>query len=217
MNSGRWLELRYGQTNAEKMKNKNKYSVLIVAILSLTGCWTRQGKTVSGTVPLTLTDSLRKLVTVDTVQIRERTSELLLNGKVAFDQDRIAPVPVPFAGVVEEVVPELGDYVRKGETLAVIRSGEAAEAEKQYVDAVQGLAVAERNQRTSRRDVCFGTGFGEGSARSAAVVQYGAGGTVACKRIQDAESCGGGELPTCSSCLGVCCRTQHQPQYAGTG
>lgn len=30
MNSGRWLELRYGQTNAEKMKNKNKYSVLIV-------------------------------------------------------------------------------------------------------------------------------------------------------------------------------------------
>ena len=148
MNSGRWLELLYGQTNAEKMKNKNKYSVLIVAILSLTGCWTRQGETVSGTVPLTLTDSLRKLVTVDTVQIRERTSELLLNGKVAFDQDRIAPVPVPFAGVVEEVVPELGDYVRKGETLAVIRSGEAAEAEKQYVDAVQGLAVAERNQRT---------------------------------------------------------------------
>ena len=72
------------------------------------------GETVSGTVPLTLTDSLRKLVTVDTVQIRERTSELLLNGKVAFDQDRIAPVPVPFAGVVEEVVPELGDYVRKG-------------------------------------------------------------------------------------------------------
>ena len=71
------------------MKNKNKYSVLIVAILSLTGCWTRQGETVSGTVPLTLTDSLRKLVTVDTVQIRERTSELLLNGKVAFDQDRL--------------------------------------------------------------------------------------------------------------------------------
>ena len=195
MNSGRWLELRYGQTNAEKMKNKNKYSVLIVAILSLTGCWTRQGETVSGTVPLTLTDSLRKLVTVDTVQIRERTSELLLNGKVAFDQDRIAPVPVPFAGVVEEVVPELGDYVRKGETLAVIRTQPAY----------------------SRRDVCFGTGFGEGSARSAAAVQYGAGGTVACKRIQDAESCGGGELPTRGSCLGVCCRTQHQPQYAGTG
>ena len=209
MNSGRWLELRYGQTNAEKMKNKNKYSVLIVAILSLTGCWTRQGETVSGTVPLTLTDSLRKLVTVDTVQIRERTSELLLNGKVAFDQDRIAPVPVPFAGVVEEVVPELGDYVRKGETLAVIRSGEAAEAEKQYVDAVQGLAVAERNQRTVEEMYA--------SARSAAAVQYGAGGTVACKRIQDAESCGGGELPTRGSCLGVCCRTQHQPQYAGTG
>lgn len=43
MNSGRWLELRYGQTNVVKMKNKNKYPVLIVAILSLTGCWTRQG------------------------------------------------------------------------------------------------------------------------------------------------------------------------------
>ena len=112
MNSGRWLELRYGHTNAEKMKNKNNYSVLIVAILSLTGCWTRQRETVSGTVPLTLTDSLRKLVTVDTVQIRERTSELLLNGKVAFDQDRIARVPCLYAGDVEEVVPELGDYVR---------------------------------------------------------------------------------------------------------
>ena len=37
------------------------------------------------------------------------------------------------------------------------------------------------------------------------------------RRIQDAESCGGGELPTRGSCLGVCCRTQHQPQYAGTG
>ena len=105
----------------------------------------------------------------------------------------------------------------KGETLAVIRSGEAAEAEKQYVDAVQGLAVAERNQRTVEE--MYASGLASEKDRLEARQRYNTAQAELsrAKRIQDAESCGGGELPTRGSCLGVCCRTQHQPQYAGTG
>ncbi|MFR4026478.1 MAG: efflux RND transporter periplasmic adaptor subunit [Alistipes indistinctus] len=136
---------------------------------------------------------------------------------MAFDQDRSCACSGAFAGVVEEVVPELGDYVRKGETLAVIRSGEAAEAEKQYVDAVQGLAVAERNQRTVEE--MYASGLASEKDRLEARQRYNTAQAELsrAKEFRTLQSCGGGELPTCGSCLRVCCRTQHQPQYAGTG
>ena len=73
---------------------------------------------------LCLTDSLLRIVSVDTVHVCEVVDELTLNGRVTFNQDQVANVYPMFGGTVTELRAEIGDFVHKGEVLAVIRSGE---------------------------------------------------------------------------------------------
>ena len=91
-----------------------------------------------------LTDSLKQVVAIDTVSIQEVTMELTLNGRVTFNQEQVARVYPIFGGTVTEVHAETGDYVQKGEVLAVIRSGEVADYEKQQKDAAQQVLTARR-------------------------------------------------------------------------
>lgn len=72
---------------------------------------------------LCLTDSLLRIVSVDTVHVCEVVDELTLNGRVTFNQDQVANVYPMFGGTVTELRAEIGDFVHKGEVLAVIRSG----------------------------------------------------------------------------------------------
>jgi len=76
--------------------------------------------------------------------------ELLLNGRVAFDAGQVAQVYPIFGGTVTQVEVEAGDYVKKGDLLAVIRSSEVADFEKQQKDAVRWLALADRNLEAVR-------------------------------------------------------------------
>ena len=70
--------------------------------------------------------------------------ELTLNGRVTSNQEQVARVYPIFGGTVTEVHAETGDYVQKGEVLAVIRSGEVADYEKQQKDAAQQVLTARR-------------------------------------------------------------------------
>lgn len=45
-----------------------------------------------------LTDSLKQVVTIDTVSIQEVTMELTLNGRVTFNQEQVARVYPIFGG-----------------------------------------------------------------------------------------------------------------------
>ena len=99
---------------------------------------------------LMLTDSLRQVVSVDTVRKTSLNDELLLNGRVTFDAGQVAHVYPIFGGTVTQVEVEAGDYVKKGDLLAVIRSSEVADFEKQQKDAVRRLALVDRNLEAVR-------------------------------------------------------------------
>ena len=71
--------------------------------------------------------------------------ELTLNGRVTFNENQVAHVYPMFGGTVTELKAEIGDFVRKGDVLAVIRSGEVADYEKQLKEAEQQLLLARRN------------------------------------------------------------------------
>ena len=96
-----------------------------------------------------LTDSLKKVISVDTVKLHEVTDELTLNGRVTFNQEQVARVFPIFGGTVTEVHAEIGDHVRKGDILATIRSGEVADYEKQSKEAEQQLIIARRNLQSA--------------------------------------------------------------------
>lgn len=67
---------------------------------------------------------------------------LLLTGRVTFDQDHVVRVHALMSGVVERMLVDLGDHVRAGQPLAVIRSSDVMELGTRYSAARAALATA---------------------------------------------------------------------------
>ncbi len=127
-------------------------SVVFILISSIWGACSGKVEQPSAAEPnaLYLTDSLLKIVSVDTVHVSDVVDELTLNGRVAFNQDKVANVYPMFGGTVADLHAEIGDFVQKGAVLAVIRSGEVADYEKQLKDAEQQLLLSRRNMDATK-------------------------------------------------------------------
>lgn len=134
---------------------------------------------------LMLTDSLRQVVSVDTVREVPLKNELLLNGRITFNAGNVARVYPMFGGTVTEVRVEAGDYVKKNDVLAVMRSAEAAGYEKQQKEARRQLSVANRNLDATRD--MFRSGMA--SERDVLQAEQEAGNAEAeCKRLEEVFS-----------------------------
>lgn len=77
-------------------------------------------------------------------------SSLKLFGKITADNNRQAQVFPLVGGTVTKVAVELGDYVRQGQVLSVIRSGEVAGFDRERMDAISDVALAEKNLQVAR-------------------------------------------------------------------
>lgn len=80
--------------------NWTKYFPCIL-ILGLGGCSSKMKQSEVHT-NLCLTDSLLKIVSVDTVLLHDVTDELVLNGRVTFNQEQVAHIYPMFGGTVAE-------------------------------------------------------------------------------------------------------------------
>ncbi len=91
-----------------------------------------------------VSDSLAKMITIDTAKETDIKNELKLTGEVSFDENNVVKV-FPFAsGQVMNVNVSLGDKVTKGQLLAVIRSADVAGNYSDLTSANADLSVAKR-------------------------------------------------------------------------
>ena len=75
---------------------------------------------------LCISDSLAKIIHIDTAGIDNIDDELKLSGEISFNDNKVVKV-FPFSsGQVLEVKVSIGDKVAKGQTLAVIKSADVA-------------------------------------------------------------------------------------------
>src|ERR1700712_1816333 len=73
-----------------------------------------------------VSDSLAKIIHIDTAGVANIDDELKLSGEVSFNDNKVVKV-FPFSsGQVMEVKVSIGDKVSKGQTLAVIKSSDVA-------------------------------------------------------------------------------------------
>lgn len=137
---------------------KNSFKTLIISLLSLfiislTGCGNDQAKGESDKAndkeAFSLDAVALKNLETDTVQLKTVFQALNLTGKITFDQDGIVQVFPLVGGHLEDVKVALGDYVTKGQVLAIIRSGDLADLEQQDIAARSNLAVAQKNFQVS--------------------------------------------------------------------
>jgi len=102
-----------------------------------------------GTEKFKLTETVSKEKQLATVVEEIVESEITLTGKITLDEDKVARVFPLAGGFVKDLNVELGDYVRKGQVLAIIRSPEIAGFTKEGIDAESQLRLAEKNAQVA--------------------------------------------------------------------
>ena len=101
---------------------------------------------------VTLTPAQIKLAEISTsvVSRGEIEIEVALTGELALNQDRLAHIIPRAPGIVEAVRKTLGDRVRAGEVLAVLKSTELGEAKADYLNKKQVVELALTDLSRSR-------------------------------------------------------------------
>jgi cobalt-zinc-cadmium efflux system membrane fusion protein len=94
-----------------------------------------------------LTDTMLDRITMDTVRQTAVLNELKFSGKITPGDNKLVNVFPVVAGYVTTINVSLGDYVKKGQVLAVIRSTDIADFEKQKRDAETALLSAQKNRK----------------------------------------------------------------------
>lgn len=123
-------------------------SLYVLVCLSLVSC--KQPPEDPLSPGFRLTDSMLNRISIDTVRLARVSAELKLSGKVTPEDNKIANVFPIVGGHVVRVNADLGDHVRKGAVLAVIRSTDIADFEKQRRESETGLLLARQSLRSAQ-------------------------------------------------------------------
>ncbi|OIV40896.1 efflux RND transporter periplasmic adaptor subunit [Flavobacterium johnsoniae] len=129
------------------MKHKLIIGIAIVG-LSLTSC-KKEVENPQTNTSFSLSDSMLKTTTTAVAENQTLKNELSFYGKITADNNKLIDVYPLVGGNVIKVNVELGDYVKKGQVLATIKSTDIADFEKQSIDAKSDLLVAKNNLKVA--------------------------------------------------------------------
>jgi len=122
---------------------------LTVILLNIWACHNKIPET-KAKAPFCLTDTLQQKAVIDTVKLQTVKNIIALSGKIEANEDKWVKVYPVVGGIVDEMKVQLGDYVTRGQTLAVIRSGEIADYQNQLTAAQSSVRNAEKTLNSSR-------------------------------------------------------------------
>ena len=128
------------------MRRSYFYLIIGLALLLLynTGC-KKEAKSDDATKTFCLTDTMARMVKIDTAKTEQVKDELILNGKISANEDKVVKIFPYVSGNVADVTVQLGDHVEKGQTLATIKSSDVAGYQQQYLTAKASLAEAQKS------------------------------------------------------------------------
>src|ERR1035437_147573 len=110
------------------MKRINLFQILFLAItiFCIQGCKKNNSTPDPDGSKYVLADSLVKTLKFDTIQNCQMTNTITLTGKVSFNDDHVVKIFPMVSGIIKDIKVMLGDYVHKGQVLAIIKSSEMA-------------------------------------------------------------------------------------------
>ncbi|HEX4850019.1 MAG TPA: efflux RND transporter periplasmic adaptor subunit [Puia sp.] len=118
---------------------------LALAIFAWAGCQSNKDKPADEKQKYVLPDSLAKTIEIDSATISKVVNSITLTGKVDFNADNVIKIYPPISGLIQQVSGMLGDYVKSGQPLAVVRSAEMAGYSNDLVTAQTNLQVAKKS------------------------------------------------------------------------
>lgn len=128
------------------MKNNG----ILIALVIVYSC--RQNVQVADTVkPPLISDSLARIITIDTVKLENIENQLSLSGEVSYDDNKVVKIFPNASGQVVSVNVSLGDRVHKGQTLAVIKSADVAGNYADLTTASSDASIAEKEFKNAEQ------------------------------------------------------------------
>lgn len=129
--------------------NKPIFTSLFLVLLLNVGC---KNQTPAEEIKQTFVLSDKMLETTKTAVAENKTlqNELTFHGKITTDNNKFIEIFPIVGGSVNKVYVELGDYVKKGQLLATIKSTEVASFEKELEDAKSDVLVAKNNLKVAQ-------------------------------------------------------------------
>jgi len=94
---------------------------------------------------LVLTESQMQHVKVDTVREQKLADQLTAVGEVSFAEDNVVRIYPIVSGTVEKIFVSLGDYVQKGQSLAMLLSMDMSQIQRDYNISKSNFSVEEKN------------------------------------------------------------------------
>ncbi|MFC3811189.1 efflux RND transporter periplasmic adaptor subunit [Lacihabitans lacunae] len=118
-----------------------------VIIFGTTACGSAKKETATQTAAEEAPADSLSLFTVGVDHVKNKLS---LSGKVSYNQDKITKVFSLVSGHMQDVKSVLGDYVKAGQVLAIIQSGDLADLQQNAVSAKSQLSVAQKNLQVTK-------------------------------------------------------------------
>ncbi len=118
---------------------------LIVGALHFQSCKPSENKADEARVQYVIPDSLLKTIHIDSVKQGLLINSTTLTGQVDFNQDNVVNIFPLISGKIQDIKVVLGDYVKEGDVLGVIKSSEMAQYSSDLLNAQTNLLLAEKS------------------------------------------------------------------------
>ncbi|SEW51554.1 efflux RND transporter periplasmic adaptor subunit [Chitinophaga arvensicola] len=126
--------------------------LLIMTMATLAACGDKHDKKEEERTAYVIPDSIMKVLKIDTARMTPMVDAITLTGMVDFNQDNQVSIFPPVSGIVQGVTAQLGDVVKQGQVLAVVRSSEMAGYENNMV-AAETNVTSTRKQLEATKDL----------------------------------------------------------------
>lgn len=129
-----------------KIKSSKRLFLLMIVvalIINIIACTPK--KKVFSETRFCLNDTLMRSIKIEKVDSTNYNVKLVLPGIVTFNDDKVIKIFPLVSGIVREVKVQLGDRVKKGQVLAIIKSSEMAGFSNDLVNARANLEISKRN------------------------------------------------------------------------
>lgn len=140
---------KISQKTVTMFHKKITYTALLTIFFVLVSC-RKDNDTTSTKETFVLSDKMLSTTKTATAASEPLKNQLNFYGQITADNNKFIEIYPVVGGNVIKVNVELGDYVKKGQLLAIIRSTEVASFEKELDDAKNDLMTAKNKYKVAK-------------------------------------------------------------------
>ncbi|MBF4487223.1 efflux RND transporter periplasmic adaptor subunit [Flavobacterium sp. CSZ] len=122
----------------------------ILGLMLLYGCGKKEAIKETKEDKFCIDKDLKEKITIEPVQKRAVSESINLTGNITYNNDHVVQFNSLVEGIITKTTFSLGDYVKKGQVLAEIKSTELNSMQAQSKSFQSQLAVAQRNFQSAK-------------------------------------------------------------------